>query len=250
PPPPRAGNCRPGPTLDGDPGAPAAGLPDCQRLGDTVGQSPPNTGLYESLAAAGVPVPANYDAPSFGAVEENLRIKLQAVRIGRTLLASCSCEPQSDLIKALETRTDTVQGNRWSGFDYASAADVKEGWPDATVAPCHLNGTNYDCPDPRDVTGARRLNVSSAAFKHMEAEINNPSDGWDDPSYAAQANAEPTDLDSIKGNFTSHERSASCGYALSVGLGHTGDYDGYTVSYREYMARDAYRQARTSYGAD
>jgi hypothetical protein len=246
---PSVGNCRSQNTLNGDPGVPAAGLPDCQRMGDTLGQRLPNTGLYESLAAASIPVPANYDAPSFATVEENVRIKLQAVRIGKVLLASCSCEPQSDLIKALETRTDTTQGNRWNGFDYASAAAVKEGWPDANVTPCHLSGTTYDCPDPRDVTGARRLTVGAAAFKHMEAEINNPSNGWDDPSYVAQANAEPANLPAIKGNFTYKELPASCGYALPVGLGHTGDYDGYTVSYREYMARDAYRKALTSYGA-
>ena len=245
---PSVGNCRTQNTLDGNPGVPAAGLPDCQRLGDATGQSLPNTGLYESLTAAGVPVPANYDAPSFTAVEENLRLKLQAVRIGKILLASCACEPQSDLIKALETRTDTEQGNRWNGFDYANAADVKEGWPDANVAPCHLAGTHYDCPDPRDVLGVRRLTVSITAFNHMEAEINNPSDGWDDPSYALQANAEPTSLAAIKGNFTSKELSPNCGYTLPVGLGHTSDYNGYTVSYREYMARDAYRKALTSYG--
>ena len=246
---PSVGNCRTQPTLDGDPGVPAAGLPDCARLGDQTGQTLPNTGLYESLVAAGVPLPANYDAASFGAVEENLRIKLQAVRIGRILLASCSCEAQSDLIKALETRTDTTQNNKWNGFDYNSAAAVEEGWPGLNVAPCHLVGTSYNCPDPRDVLGQRRLTVSKAAFDHMEAEINNPSDGWDDPSYALQANAEPTDPKAIKGNFTSHELSAQCGYAVTVGLGHTGDYDGYTVSYREYMARDAYRKALTSYGS-
>ena len=246
---PSVGNCRTQPTLDGDPGVPAAGLPDCQRLGDATGQTPPNTQLYESLVKAGVPIPANYDAASFGAVEENLRIKLQAVRIGHILLASCSCEPQSDLIKALETRTDTAQGNKWNGFDYASAADVQEGWPDFNVAPCHLVSGAYDCPDPRDPLGQRRLKVSVDAFKHMEAEINNPSDGWDAQSYALQANGEPVDLSAIKGNFTSHELSPQCGHAISVGLGHTGDYDGYTVSYREYMARDAYRKALTSYGA-
>ena len=198
---------------------------------------------------AGVPIPANYDAASFGAVEENLRIKLQAVRIGHILLASCSCEAQADLIRALETRTDATQGNKWNGFDYANAADVKEGWPDFTVARCQLVAGSYDCPDPRDPLGQRRLKVTVDAFKHMEAEINNPSDGWDATSYALQANSEPADITQIKGNFTSHELSAHCGYALSVGLGHTGDYDGYTVSYREYMARDAYRKALTSYGA-
>jgi len=42
------------------------------------------------------------------------------------LLASCACEAQSDLIKALETRTDTITGDRWNGFDYANAADVQD----------------------------------------------------------------------------------------------------------------------------
>jgi hypothetical protein len=246
---PSVGNCRTGPTVKGDPGVPAAGLPDCARMGDELGQTLPDTGLYDALKEAGVPIPDNYDVLSHGAVEENLRLKLQTVRIGKILLASCACEPQSDLIKALETRTDTTQGNRWNGFDYAEAADVNEGWPGLTVDPCHaIAGDKYDCPDPRDVLGTRRLQMSTAAFKHMEAEINNPSDGWDDPAYALQANSEPTGITQIKGNFTSKELSPSCGYALPVGLGHTGDYNGYTVSYREYMARDAYRKALTSYG--
>src|SRR5439155_3063904 len=77
--------------------------------------------------------------------------------------------------------------------------------------------------------------------------------GWDDPAYAVQANSEPLDPTQIKGNFTKQELQDVCprcaGYALPVGLGHTGDYDGYTVSYREYMSRDSYRKALTSYGA-
>ena len=247
---PSVGNCRNGPTLSGDPGVPGAGLPDCQRLSDTTGVSLPTSSLYRSMVATGLPIPSTTDLPSFSAVEENLRIKLQAVRIGGVLLASCACEPQSDLIKALETRTDDVTGNRWNGFDYANADDVREGWPaaDPPVLPCHLVGASYSCPDPRDVTGVKRLTVTPSAFAHMEAEINNPSDGWDAPGYVAQAGSEPTDPKLIKGNFTSRELSPACGYALPVGLGHTGDYNGYTVSYREYMSRDAYRKALTSYG--
>jgi hypothetical protein len=82
----------------------------------------------------------------------------------------------------------------------------------------------------------------------MEAEINNPADGWDAPDNAPFANSEPTDPKQVKGNFTAHENSSRCGYPVTVGLGHTGDYNGYTVSYREYMARDSYRKALTSYG--
>jgi hypothetical protein len=259
---PSVGNCRTAPTVQGDPGVPAAGLPDCARSGDYLGLTLPVTpGLFDQLKQAGAPIPDNYDVPSAFTVEENLRLKLQAVRIGDILLASCACEPQADLIRALETRTDDVIGNMWNGFDYANQADVAEAWPvgydqglPATpVGACFARNGSYDCPDPGDPTGQRRLTVSAAAFGHMEAEVNNDAAGWNDPSYAAQANSEPSDPAQIKGNFTHVELGADpysgCGgYALSVGLGHTGDYNGYTVSYREYMARDAYRKALTSYG--
>src|SRR3954469_8786707 len=259
---PSVGNCRSRNSVNGDPGAPAAGLPDCQR-GD-VGE---HSDLYQNLKAAGLPLPDNYDATSFGTVEENLRIKLQAVRIGEVLLASCSCEAQSDLIKNLESRTNATVGDIYDGFDYADPADVAEGWPGRNVEPCHPVdaaelGKGYDCPNPTGsnsagqpnwIFGGGRVTVSKAAFDHMEAEIHNDAAGWNDPSYAGQANSEPTDVTQIKGNFTKEELggtgySGCTGYPISVGLGHTGDYDGYTVSYREYMARDAYRKALTSYG--
>jgi hypothetical protein len=271
---PSVGNCRTGPS-DGDPGVPAAGLPDCERYNGANddffdNNLPPlvSTGLYQQLKDAGVPVPDNYDATSFGTVEENLRIKLQAVRVGDVLLASCSCEAQSDLIRNLESRTDNAVGNQFLGFDYANQADVDEGWPDAPkpVAACHPVDNadlskGYDCPNPTGSTdglsnwlyGQGRITITKAAFDHMEAEIHNDAAGWNDPSYVAQAGSEPTTLADIKGNFTHTELGAgefqSCtGYDVAVGLGHTGDYDGYTVSYREYMARDAYRKALTSYG--
>lgn len=245
---PSVSNCRTGPTAAGDPGVPVLGLPDCERASNAFGQTLPAQGLATALQGSGVPVPANYDATSFGTVEENARLKLQAVRIGDVLLASCACEPQSDLIKALETRTDNVPNNRWDGFDYASAAAVAEGWPGLGVRPCFAVAQGMSCPDPRDVTGTARLLVGLAAFTRMEAQIHNPADGWNDPAYAPYANTEPTDPAAIKGNVTSSELTPRCGYAVSVGLGHTGDYNGYTVSYREYMARDSYRKALTSYG--
>ena len=245
---PSVSNCRTGPTVDGDPGAPVLGLPDCERASDGAGQSLPADGLYGALRATGLPVPANYDAASFGSVEENARLKLQAVRLGRVLLASCACEPQSDLIKAIETRTDKAQGNRWNGFDVASQKHVDAAWPGRSVRACYRVAKGFSCPDPRDYTGAARTVVPAAAFALMEAQINNPADGWDAVGYAAEAGSEPADPKQIKGNFTSHELPARCGYDVSVGLGHTGDYNGYTVSYREYMSRDAYRKALTSYG--
>jgi hypothetical protein len=271
---PSVSNCRTRNT-DGDPGVPVSGLPDCGRYSgfndDYFDNNLPalsSTGLYDQLKADGFPVPENYDATSFGTVEENLRIKLQAVRIGDVLLASCSCEAQSDLIKNLESRTDAATGNMYDGFDYGDQADVDEAWPGRGVVACHpKDGTDlakgYVCPNPTGpnaegrpnwVFGGSYIDVSKAAFDHMEAQIHNDAAGWNDPAYVAQANAEPTDPSQIKGNFTKEELGAGpfadCGgYALSIGLGHTGDYVGYTVSYREYMARDSYRKALTSYGA-
>jgi hypothetical protein len=246
---PSVSNCRAGRTVDGDPGVPVLGLPDCERASGALGQALPADGLWDALRSSGLPLPEHYDAPSFGTVEENLRLKLQVVRLGDTLLASCACEPQSDLIKAIETRTDDVQGNRWNGMDYASQRAVDAAWPGRRVGACFRSGAGWSCPDPRDVTGAARLAVPQAAFARMQAQINNPADGWDDPSYAPFANSEPADLAQVKGNFTRREASPSCGYKVTVGVGHTGDYNGYTVSYREYMARDSYRKALTSYGA-
>jgi len=262
---PSVGNCRTGPSLGGDPGVPAAGLPDCGRSGDNLGFTLPlDPTLADQIKGMGIPLPDNYDATSFGTVEENLRIKLQAVRIGDILLASCSCEAQADLIRNLESRTDNVAGDQWLGFDYANQAEVDAAWPDAPqpVAACFPEGDHYNCPNPTGsdaqgrpnwIYGQGRISVTKAAFDHMEAEIHNDAAGWNDPSYVAQAGSEPTTLADIKGNFTHTELGAGdyqdCpGYAVSVGLGHTGDYNGYTVSYREYEARDSYRKALTTYG--
>ncbi|HWB65722.1 MAG TPA: hypothetical protein VG708_02685 [Mycobacteriales bacterium] len=259
---PSVGNCRTGPTLGGDPGVPAGGLPDCQRtdsLGLTLPLSPQ---LFRQLKRAGAPIPDNYDVPSVELVEENLALKLQAVRIGSVLLASCACEPQSDLVKALETRTDRRSRTMFDGFNYASQADVDEAWPVGydhgrprhRVRACYrLSASAYSCPDPRDPLGQSRLRVPTAAFRHMEAEVSNDAAGWNALGYVAHAGSEPVNDAKVKGNFTAVQlgagRYAHCsGYALPVGLGHTGDYNGYTVSYREYEARDSYRKALTSYG--
>jgi hypothetical protein len=259
---PSVSNCRSDQTMGGDPGLPIVGLPDCERA-DSVGLTlPVTTALWGKLKTAGLPIPDNYDAPSMLALEENLRLKLQAVRIGSTLLASCACEPQADLIRNIESRTDNRHGNEYNGFDYANQADVNEAWPvgydngqpAAPVRACYaIDAATYSCPDPGDPLGQHRLTVTRAAFTHMEAEINNDAAGWNDPTYVDRANSEPADDAAIKGNFTHTELGAGAyancpGYALSVGLGHTGDYNGYTVSYREYEARDSYRKALTSYG--
>jgi hypothetical protein len=206
---PSVSNCRTEPTAEGEPGAPVLGLPDCERSPEPV----PSPLEWEDLKALGLPVPDHYDAPAVGAVEENARLKLQVVRVGEVLLASCACEPQMDLILNLETRLDDVAGNIFDGFDWGDHCQV-------SADPC----------------------------ARMRAQVHNDAAGWDDLAYALHAGSEPLDPAEIKGNFTKAELPPEHGFAVPVGLGHTSDYNGYTVSYREYMAHDHYRKALTSYG--
>ena len=228
---PSISNCRTGSTVDGDPGAPYAGAPDCER--SPVGADAP---VYENMRAAGIPVPDHYDGPSQGIVEENARLKLQVVRLGDVVLGSCACEAQVDLILNFESRANRTQGDIWDGYDWGAqcTANTSDG------------GATYTCPDPPHP--GQTLTVSKANFDRMEAEVHNDARGWDDPANAVAARSEPEDTTKIWGNFTKEELPAKFGYKLAVGIGHGGDYNGYTVSYREYMSRDTYRKALTSYG--
>lgn len=224
---PSVSNCRTEPTIEGNPGVPVAGLPDCERLGETNQESM----LWEQMKATGVPLPENYDAPSFGAVEENLRLHLQAFRMGEVLLASCACEAQMDIIMNFESRANDVAGDIFDGYEY----------------PCTQNpDTTWTCRQGSDLQNT--VVVTDAEHARMVAQVRNDAAGWEDPANVLAANAEPADPAKIRGNFTKEELPADRGYALPVGVGHAGDYNGYVVSYREYMIRDHYRKALTPYG--
>ncbi|MFA5890290.1 MAG: neutral/alkaline non-lysosomal ceramidase N-terminal domain-containing protein [Actinomycetota bacterium] len=224
---PSVSNCRTETTVEGNPGAPVVGLPDCERAQN----ADPNSMVWENLRAHGLPVPDHYDAPGFTGVEENMRLRLQAVRIGEVLLGSCACEAQVDLILNFESRADNVVGNIFDGYDWGSSCEQNE-------------DTTWTCSHPQIGT----TTVSDARYRRMQAQVHNNAAGWDKPENAVAANAEPDDPAKIWGNFTKEELSPNLGYALPVGVGHGGDYNGYTVSYREYMSRDHYRKALTAYG--
>ena len=221
---PSVSNCRSETTVEGDPGSPILGLPDCQRAGTDQSSL-----AWETLKAHGINPPEHYDAPAAGAVEENARLYLQAFRIGEVLLASCACEAQMELILNLESRTDRTQGNIHTGYDYTDRCDV--GASDVT---CRAAG--------------KTLKFARGLWDRMQAQISNDAKGWDAPENAVAANGEPADPKKIWGNFTHEELPTQLGYTLPIGVGHAGDYNGYTVSYREYMNRDDYRKALTSYG--
>ena len=181
--------------------------------------------MLSNLGLHGLPVPSGYGAPGYPAVEENTRLKLQVFRLGEVLLASCACEAQVDLILNLESRANTVPGDMALGYDWSSE--------------CSPTAAGYDCQGRA---------VTTQAYDRMVAQVRNDAAGWDAPENAATADGEPADPALIKGNFTHEELPSELGFALPIGIGHGGDYNGYTVSYREYMSRDHYRKALTAYG--
>lgn len=284
---PAISNCRAEPTYSGNPGSPLLGLPDCARARNGFGlpgEIPEIGGdvedAYEqayqqfiangggeafgrlaqvigTLEAEGIPVADHYDAYSHIGLEENNRLYLQAFRLGDVLLASCACEAQADLILNLESRTDTAVGNIYDGFDWACLMPEYAGEA-AYAAACEIQRQYYDPAEfPTPVPGTEAAKNNPVLIAHLRAQVHNDARGWDAPEYAAQANSEPlapaddpSDFSAIKGNFTKEEIQAFGvpGYRLTVGIGHAGDYNGYTVSYREYMNRDHYRKALTSYG--
>jgi hypothetical protein len=226
---PSVSNCRTERTIEGTPGVPIAGLPDCER--GTPGQLYEQTELWQQLKATGLPLPEHYDAPSFGAVEEHTALHLQAFRMGEVVLASCACEAQMDLILNFESRANDVAGDIWDGYEYPCAQNPDSSWTCQTGS--KLQETTV---------------ISDEQHARMVAQVHNDAAGWEDPGNAIAANAEPSDPSQIWGNFTKEELTPEFGYKLPVGVGHAGDYNGYVVSYREYMSRDHYRKALTAYG--
>jgi hypothetical protein len=237
-------SCRTDHALAGDPRYPIVGFPDCSTLnespvGDVVEVPPPeDTGIRtDNLQELGIPVPENYSAPSYTGLEEDVSVHLQAFRIGDILLTVCSCEQWADQSRNIKTRTDKVPGNQWNGYDWT---------PQCTPA----GGGNWRCPN-------RQEPISNDLKRKVEAQINNDATGWDDLSYVAQAESEPTNPDEIKGNYSHDDTpskpaaaaaNAQSGYAITAAIGMANDYNGYLATYREYQRGDHYRKALTAWG--
>ena len=232
---PSVANCRTETTVEGAPGAP--GPPECLRAGDPD----PDNQLWEELKKNGVQLPDNYDLPSYGGLEENTRIHLQAFKLGDVIIASCACEAQVDIILNFESRANDVEGDFWDGYDWTQRMN------------CYQNAdTTWTCEkkadDPRPYAVLGKFTVSDYRYKRMLAQIHNDAAGWDDPENIDKALSEPYEPSEILGNFTKEELTEDTGYKLAIGVGHAGDYNGYTVSYREYQSWDDYRKSLTSYG--
>ncbi len=296
---PTVSNCRTDTTVGGNPQVPVVGVPDCAGPGAAFGElgAPPpppfslpfDPGLSAGkLAAAGIPVPANYGAPSYGGLQESLGIHLQVVRLGPVVLTICSCEQWADQAQNIRTRTDKVPGNEWLGYDWADPTrpgnDGSPGCSANSDGTHRLDGTGtgtWSCPDPRtacDVNAAGERTCHSAVpdgriakiadrnYQVMEAQILNPADGWNDPAClevgcGLQAESEPDDPTKIRGGYThddtdvrspGHSQSADYakrhGYTLTIPIAMANDYNGYIATLREYQRGDHYRKALTAWG--
>src|SRR3546814_5410277 len=106
--------------------------------------------------------------PGVCAGEENLRLHLQVFRIGDIVLASCACEPQSDLILNLESRLNDTRGDIYDGFDWACLLPDFKDDPAYTQA-CAVQKRYFDPADAEntasDIPGD---NFTPEAIDHMQ----------------------------------------------------------------------------------
>jgi hypothetical protein len=254
---PGVSNCRSDPLFGLDPRLPVIGLPDCVPLSQALepiggpdlptGELPVDPGLdTDDFQALGIPVPENYSAPSYTGLEEDIDVHLQGIRLGEIFLPVCSCEQWYDQSRNIETRTDTVAGNEWLGFDWGARCESNG---DGTHHPDGSGTGTWSCPNPFDES-QRLLPVSDLEYRRMRAQVNNPANGWNDIGEIRWSESEPADPREIKGNYTHDDGAASAalGYRLTVPISMANDYNGYIATYREYQRGDHYRKALTGWG--
>lgn len=229
---PTVSNCR-----SAEPGVPVVGLPDCER----PGEAPQQLGeTLDLLHDHGVPVPDNYSFPSYEGVQESLRIHLQAIRIGDILLASCPCEPISDMVLNFKSRANAATGDQYLGYEWPCRERGDGG------VECDFRHAAWRDPDWRE--------VDRDAYELMLAQIRNDAAGWEEDHAHLQGEVEHGERDDghpLYGNFTHRELGAELdepGYRLPLMVGQGNDYIGYIVTYREYMRGDHYRKALTAFG--
>ncbi|MEA2272419.1 MAG: hypothetical protein QOI98_1127, partial [Solirubrobacteraceae bacterium] len=279
---PGVSSCRTDPAFQLKPRIPLVGLPDCEDLtglpliGDSfqpIYDALPDQfpGLStDDLEALGIPVPENYSAPSFTGLEDTLGVHMQAFRLGPILFTVCSCEQWVDQAYNIKTRTDTLPGNEWLGYDWtkgstdlpesvqAASKCTKAG--DGTYDDFGRNGTGtWTCPQ----SGATK--IPDELMQHMRAQIYNDASRWDDPTCGElgcgiQGESEPVDLKKIFGNYTHDDTTVrggkdqtadyakQRGYKMTVTISMANDYNGYIATYRDFSSHDHYRKALTGWG--
>jgi hypothetical protein len=154
---PAVSNCRTEKILQGNPQVPVIGLPDCQNpLREYGGIETPaplnNPGItIDDLKDAGVPVPDNYGVFSYGSLQEDVSVHLQAFRLGDILFTVCPCEQWADQSYNIKTRTDRTAGNGWKGFDWATFRGLDTNGDECfQLAP--FDGSRWSCAKPETAT--------------------------------------------------------------------------------------------------
>ncbi len=91
--------------------------------------------------------------------------------------------------------------------------------------------------EPRPWTELGDFTVTDDEYQRMKAQIHNDAAGWDAPENVAKANERAgrpdADLRQLHQGGAGRRDAAT---SLPIGVGHAGDYNGYTVCYREYRA--------------
>ena len=197
----------------------------------------------------GIPLPENYGAVGYGALEEDVGVHLQSWRLGDILFTICSCEQFKDQSENIRTRTDRIKGNQYNGYDWSDACTQVGG-----------AGGNWECVHPSGgadgkLGGPGDEPITDHEYRRMVAQVNNPANGWND----LDSESEPAEPEDIEGNYTHDDmpsnpagvdpdRASERGYALTVPIGMANDYNGYIPSYREYQRGDHYRKALAAWG--
>ena len=190
------------------------GMHAARRRSPEAVSAPTRASTTDDLQAAGIPVPENYSAPALhGALEEDLDVHLQAIRLGDILFTVCSCEQWADQSRNIKTRTDTVAGQRVPRLrldrQCAEPADDGSGrghGPAPGAAPTRAPARRWTAVDDHE-------------YRRMRAQVNNDATGWNDlDERCSRAESEPVDPAQIKGNYTHDDdaRSAQLGYGLTV----------------------------------
>jgi len=266
---PGVASCRLDPTLGGDPRL--NGVPECvdAPIGSSLMPITPLGGMTPGISTdtfqeLGIPVPETVSTPSHTGLEDTLGVHMQAIRLGDILLTVCSCEQWVEQSWNIKTRTDTRPGNEYLGYDPTS----EDAHPSLRCTPdgdgtYKADGTGtgrWTCAANGD-----RRKLTDRRVQRIRARVLNDAAGWDDPACTRmgcgyQAEAEPTRLDQIFGNFTHDDTTVRggsnqtkdfagrYGYKLVVTVSMANDYNGYIASYNEFMNHDHYRKSLTGWG--
>ncbi len=247
-----------------NPGVPIIGFPDCQfpaeelvepfmALGPLAPQNLLGT-LTDNLLELGVPLPTSLSGPSLMVLEEQDVVPIQSFKLGDVAVTFCPCEQFTDTALNIISRLNRVAEDFHTGWDWdlGYPADLRDPAANGDLDNrqdhgCWQSGEDeWSCPHPHQYND-EVLTMSGEVFARMKAQIHNDAAGWDALDYVLQAEAEPTDPEQIKGNFT-HEELTEYGYGLVIPVGMANDYWGYMPAYREYRAHDHYRKALAGLG--